>query len=114
MPNQRISRLKAVYRAAFCDPHHRLYPKLIEVRNVSEMPPPLLGSYLEIEEMAGARVRQVGRFGSLQQWQDFPFKGAGGVGLEPGKEHEIHSIATLSRTEFEKGRVWWVLLDFIY
>ena len=107
---QRIRRLKAVYRSRMCDPHNPLFPKLIEVRNRREVPPPSPGDYLEIEELAGCVVKQVGGFANLESWHKFPFKGAGGVGLHDPRE--IHDISYLDEAAFEAGEVWWALLEF--
>jgi hypothetical protein len=108
--NQRIRRLKGVYRSRMCDPHNPLFPKLIEVRNRRELPPPSPGDYLEIEELTGCVVKQVGGFANLKSWYNFPFKGAGGVGLDDPKE--IHDITYLDEAAFESGQVWWALLEF--
>ncbi len=107
-----IKTVKAEYRARFCDPRHPVYPKTIEIRSRQEMLPPDVGEYLEIEGLSGAIVKQVGGFVSRQAWATFPFKGAGGVALDHADD--IHKIPGLEETEFDRGRVWWALLEFPY
>jgi hypothetical protein len=111
---QYLATLKAEYRLAYCDPYSSAYPKIIEVRNRSECTPPSVGDYIEIEQMCGAQVLQVGGFSSLLQWQEFPFKFEGGVGIDRNHPDDIHLVRSLSEKEFNSGKVWWALLKFEY
>jgi hypothetical protein len=111
---QYLATLKAEYRLAYCDPYSSAYPKIIEVRNRSECTPPIVGDYIEIEQMCGAQVLQVGGFSSLLQWQEFPFKFEGGVGIDRNHPDDIHLVRSLSEKEFNSGKVWWALLKFEY
>ncbi len=84
----------------------------MEVRSRKEMPPPCQGDYLEIEGLCGAIVKQVGGFNSIQAWHSFPCKGQGGIGLD--HSDEIHQLPGLDVEDFNKGLVWWALLEFPY
>ena len=77
---------------------------------MDEMSPPMVGAYIEIEDLVGAVVEQVGQFKDMAAWERFPFKGAGGVGIAP--DDDIHSITLLSKAAFEQGKIWWALLRF--
>ena len=45
----------------------------------------------------------------LQDWDQFPHKGQGGVALAEGED--IHNIAGLEREQFEAGNIWWAVLQ---
>ena len=107
---QRLNKLKADYRARFCNPFDPLFPKLIEIRNKREIRAPAVGSYLEIEDMVGCIVKEVGSFKDLKAWHRFPCKGKGGVSIGP--DENIHEIAGLSEADFNAGNIWWAVLEF--
>jgi len=110
---QSIKYIKTEYCAAFCDPDNHRYPKIIEIRNRLDVPPPYVGDYLELGGLNGCEVMQVGGFENLQSWHDFPFKFEGGVGLDRANPDDIHNVALLTREDFASGLVWWALLKFI-
>jgi hypothetical protein len=49
-------------------------------------------------------------FKDLTSWHEFPHKGQGGAGIQDSAE--IHTMARFSESEFQKGKIWWALLDF--
>ena len=104
--------MKSAYRGRFCNPYNPLFPKLIEIRNEAEMPAPEVGAYIEIEDLIGAEVKQVGHFKNLAAWESFPHKGCGGVAIGPGED--IHSIAGLTVHDFQAGKIWWAVLSWPY
>lgn len=106
----RLQFLKSKFKQRFVNPHNELFPKLIEVRSRDQGPPPDVGSYVEIDQLVPAKVLQVGGFSSLRHWEQFPFWGKGGVGLE--KRSEIHEMEALSEEAFNKKKIWWALLLF--
>jgi hypothetical protein len=54
---------------------------------------------------------QVGGFKNMEAWIAFPFKGAGGVGINPADN--IHEIKMLSIAAFNDGKIWWALVKCI-
>ncbi len=65
-----------------------------------------------MEGLCGAIVKQVGGFESIQAWTAFPFKGKGGVGLD--NADNIHQLPGVAVADFNKGYIWWALLEFPY
>ena len=106
----RIKYLNSQYKHRMCNIHDPCFPKSIEVRSRKEVPPPTVGSLLEIDDMVPATVLQVGGFQDLRSWEQFPYWGKGGVGLD--SPASIHAISSLSPKAFAAGDVWWAVLKF--
>jgi hypothetical protein len=105
-----VKRLKSVYRARYCDPADEMWPKLIEVRSRLELLPPVQGSELQIECLVPAVVLQVGGFKDAADWNRFPLHGKGGVALD--SPSTVHQISGLSEADFNKGMIWWAVVEF--
>ncbi len=107
------------------NPGHPLYPKLLEMRSGGT--PPCIGAIVNLFTMGPARVTAVGMFRSWAEWVAFPLKGAGGFGLfstsnpnnvregqvGPLIDEEVITIPRCMPQDFNKGRVWFLAVEFV-